>query len=513
MQISSIRFNSNKNAVNPKNGDAKNHSFVTAPIGADTVSFGDRISEIRENAAAGRKRRMEARRQAHEEKLEQQMQKHPATAFLYNSEIQTSERAKMAAQIPTLKTYDQFAEEMGVTEDFVKLCARTELVEVDHLETTYEGRLHFIDTEFKKNKEFINYLREKLPSSVSGGQFQVDYNIKDHEMKSYLENREAMPIGLAYETGFGICNVMIDKLDPINQALIAKVKRQRPIPSTEYHCTSLDARCKRTQMVSVCYLSKLGFGDPKTLAQMVISGQLPGTAKKTEKNGKIVCSAKVDISSSSRAESILKGLRKKNPDVIKLQDLAQEMNLRTADIKYFMQNGDLDIIPEYIFWDDYNSVYINKNDPKNSVFIEELQLRKQLEEEVQKEAQALKAEETQAKKQQNGSDTSLRMKIAWYFCPYTRELLKAEAQENKHIGLIIHKEENEEPLSQQEQIILNSYRKRVWETGHAKEAFSTALNQAVATMRQLRTEGIESISDPEIIKIIDNHNIATHDED
>ncbi len=419
----------------------------------------------------------------------------------------------MAMQMPTLKTYSQFAEEMGVTEDFVKLCAKTKLIETDHLETTYEGHLHFIDTGFEKNKEFINYLKGKLPSSISGGQIQVNYNIKDYEMKRYLENREAMPIGLPYETGFGICNVMLDKLDPINQALIAKVRRQRPIPSEKYYKGNSYLSAQPPKMVPVSYLSKLGFGDPKMLAQMILSGKLPGVCEKVEKGGQTKYSAKVDITPYIKSEEVLRDLRKKNPDVIKLQDLAQQMHLRPADIRYFMQNGDIDIIPEYIFWDDYNSVFINKKDPKNSVFLEELQLRKQLEEEVQREAETAHSEEVQARKQQNESETSLRMKIAWHLCPYTREILKAEAQENKHLGLIIAKEENEEPLSQQEQIILNSYRKRVWETGHAKEAFSDSLSQAVAIMKQLKTEGIDSVSDPEIVKIIKNHTTASSDED
>ncbi len=57
MQINSFHYNFNKNSVSQNKGYTGKSSFVTAPIGADTVSFGDMSDETREYIIKAKKRK------------------------------------------------------------------------------------------------------------------------------------------------------------------------------------------------------------------------------------------------------------------------------------------------------------------------------------------------------------------------------------------------------------------------------------------------------------------------
>lgn len=508
MKISPIQFNTNKDDVSDKKTSIVRHNYVCFSLRNDEVSFGNNFDLYRKKLQEEKMRKgLEA-----QQKFEMQSEIHPATAFMYNPELSLGQKSELIKKNSNIKSLTDISLDLGVSLDALRVFGKVQALEIEHPGTKYLESMQFVDVESEQNKTFFEMLREKLPNSLPAGKFMVMHNIKEDQFRKYLLNKEIVPLGTEFAVGLGLDNLIIDTLDTKNQELVIKLHKTRPVPSSQYIKSISTDGMHIPIMVPVTYLSTLGFGSPRDLANMVIEGKLPGNVEKTIKDGKVKHSVKVDIEPYIKSEEVLKDLRAQNPGVVEVHDLAKQIGVKLADVRYWMQNGDLKIINEYVFADDHDSVFINIQEPENKKFIETTLLKLEIERELEREQLSVqKAEssfEAKENRKKNDNETSLRMKIAWYLCPYTRSLLKSEAKGDKHLGLIIAKDENNEKLTSFEQQILNSYRKRVWDKRHAKDAFSNSINEAVAIMNQIKTQGLASISDPEIVKIVENHHAA-----
>ena len=57
---------------------------------------------------------------------------------------------------------------------------------------------------------------------------------------------------------------------------------------------------------------------------------------------------------------------------------------------------------------------------------------------------------------------SLRMKLVWHFCPKTRNVASILALNNGYLSKIIEKDEDNKELSKQEEVVLKTYNRSVW---------------------------------------------------
>lgn len=512
MKINPVQFNFNlKETDKNKKSELYSH-FVSFSSDSDSFSYRNNLERRKEAVRLQKQHKKEEAQKVFEE----QTQLHPATAFMYDPELKLSEKFELISQNPNIKSSFDLARELGVRCEVVNAWNKAQALHVEHPSHSDLVREQYIDVDFEQNKVFLEMIKKKLPTSMPAGKFINMHNIKENQFREYLVKGEFVPLGTEFMSGLGIDNLLIDTSNPQNRQTLEKVHRMRPVPSVLYEKSHDYSGVHIPITVPVLYLSRLGFGDPKQLADMVVAGKLPGETKKVVKDGKEKYSVKVDIEPYVASEEVLKRLRAKNSDVSEAKDLTKKLGVKLSDIRYWMQNGDVDIINEYIFYDDYDKVFINTQTPKNKAFLEETMLRLELERELELEAlsiqKAKKSAETLESRKANDSETSLRMKIAWHLCPYTRAILKEEAKGDKHLGLIISKDENDKNLTSYEQQILGSYRKKSWSKEMAKEAFSKAVNEAVAIMEQIKQEGIESIEDTEIVRIFKNHQLAYEQE-
>lgn len=100
------------------------------------------------------------------------------------------------------------------------------------------------------------------------------------------------------------------------------------------------------------------------------------------------------------------------------------------------------------------------------------------------------------------SNMSLRSKIAWYLSPNTTKVASEKAQNDGFLSRIFDKLDNEEELTRNDEIKLNSYYKQIWETVGTEE-FSNACKEAAEIVRQYNELGIDCIQDAGIRQIIE----------
>lgn len=85
----------------------------------------------------------------------------------------------------------------------------------------------------------------------------------------------------------------------------------------------------------------------------------------------------VDIRPFSKSEYVLTQIRYVNPNVVSTSNLAKKLCIRKTDLDNAILNGELDIIPEYIFEEDSKCVLLNVRDEKTKAF-KMMQVRKNL---------------------------------------------------------------------------------------------------------------------------------------
>ena len=497
MKISSININNVNNKKNELNSVLSLHS---APIFEDhlsySVSFGSSY-DFRRNIY---KQQKLDRQNELKQKFEDQKAINPDTAFLYNPEISVSKKLALVDKCLNIKSLPELSEKLNVPQDVARVWIKGGSIKAEQPDDKSISKLNLVDINVEQNKLFLEMLKQEIPKCIPAMDFMISNNIKEDEFRKLLKNQEILPLGVSFIPGLGLDNLLINPKDPKNQEKLVCIHKTKPVPSATYY---------KSEKVPVTYLSKLGFGNTKMLARMVMDGNLPGDVEKRIVNDEIKYSVNVNTSSISKTQFVLKQLRDKNEEIVELNELAKNMGVAQKEVRFWLQNDDLKIINEFIFPDDCDKVYININDQKNKEFLEETRLRLDFEKKLEQEQQIIRkemnSELTKKAQLNNDRESSLRMKIAWHLCPSVREALSIEARSDKHIGLIIAKEENGEELLPYEKKVLISYYKSVWQDVDAKIAFKQSVNQAMAIIDQIKKEGIDSLDDFELVEIVKNY--------
>ncbi len=245
------------------------------------------------------------------------------------------------------------------------------------------------------------------------------------------------------------------------------------------------------------YLKKLGFGNVALIRKLVLTGKLEGRVEEVETSqGK---KYKTFVAANPDNAGVLRKLRETNPDVVSFAQLAKELGIGQQKLSKFVAQGELEIIPEYILPFDYEDKYLFRNSEKNEEFINKVLFELELANNL-KQAQI---EEKQNKKNRFKSTQSLRMKLAWYFCPKTIEIASFLAKQDGYLCKLLIKDSNkDEQLSEKEKIKVNSYRKKMWELAGADE-LSKGVKRADKLINLYFQSGLNAIEDEAIREIFE----------
>ena len=407
----------------------------------------------------------------------------PNSAFLYNPDLDDNEKRKMLKAKPSLQTRYTLIHQAKIPSNVTeKIFSEKSGYVFDE----FDGRL-IIDFDLEANKEAkelvkkaINKINEKQKTidsynklretHLTVSEFTKEFGITEAQARRFIDE------GLISKTDTHR-GLLIDPYDDKNMELIEKHKKLYPSKSEKYFIG-------KDNYIPAGYLLKLGFGTSiNDLIDLCNLGILNG--KVEQKNDKKVLKIAV---SSNADESALMDLRTKNSNCKTIEMFAKSLHVKQAKIEEAIMNGELEIVPEYIFEDDAKTVYINLKNPKNAEFIDKL-FEKRLEKSLIGEKSAM----------------SYRMSLVWAMCPQTKETAKTVAKEQGWVGQILAKadEVGEDSLSESEKKSLNLYRETFWEKAGTEE-YKLAHERAKIAMKEYEKGGIEAVKDPEVRELLNN---------
>lgn len=482
-----INFTIQQNQITKTN--LQSRKFATTPLKyeKDSFSFGassqTRAKNITEDT----------------EKYKAKLQTNPEVAFLYDPKLTVKEKEQMASEKPYLESTFSLAKTLGLKSylPVVKWMNEGKL-DYDLIPRTLLSS-GYIDTQTEQNSDFINQIQEKLPHCTSPKQMQFDFNITDGALIRMLQEGDLKPLEATYKRGETIDSFIFDLEDETNSATLSEHTKLNPVPSEKYYKKRVTDGNIKPIYVPVTYLARLGYSSAVNLAQMLKTGALPGIYEKVQTPQGPKIRAIVDIAPYSESEMKLNAIRNGSKNIISTSDLAKKLNIRKSEIDEALKNGELEIIKEYIFPDDAKKVLVNLADNKTKDFADKkIFENKILQEQRRRNAKTKRAENARA----YAPVYSLRMEIVWALCPNTRIAASKEAQNDGRLCRIIAKDTNAEELTEKEEIALNSYRKRYWQSAGTQE-YEAAHKKAKEYMEIYKTQGIEAIDDPRIKAIIE----------
>ncbi len=426
------------------------------------------------------------------EMYKKRSQTNPKMAFLYNPDIPKKTREQQAKDDPTIKDVSGLAKTMGL-ESYLPVVKwlRGEKFDFDLIPRTLLSSA-FIDTQSPQNANFLSFVQEKMPNCRNYKQLEFEYNISRGTLIQFLKDNSLRPLEAEYKEGESLDSYVFDLTDEINKSTLVQHARLNPVPSKKYYKNESVNGNMEPIYVPVTYLSKLGYSSANHLAELLRTKQLPGIYERVQTPQGDKIRALVDIMPYSNSEYVLSILRGSNPNIVSTSKLAKNLNIRKTDLDEAILNGELDIIPEYIFKDDSKCVFINLRDEKTKAFVDKKQFENSLLQAQRKEA--AKADRL-VRDELNSPIQRLRMKIIWSLCPMTRFVASDLAKQDGYVSSIIAKNLPDEELPPKEQVILAKYRKSYWSEAGTEE-FSLAHKKASEYIELYKTKGIDAIDDP-----------------
>jgi len=415
----------------------------------------------------------------------EQLKLHPKTAFMYNPDLKPEDIKEQLSRLSSdILTIDEFANRVNLRINQVR-----NLIGANILVSDSFGLNEYIDITYKPNIAANDMLAQKADSLMDMGEFCSRYNFRESEFVSLFASGKLICFDRDDLIRKNKKN-LIDISDEINLRTLQEHLKTTPIRSKQYY-KSADGIYNN--MVPVTYLSKLGFGTSQQILKAIQDKKLKGAYNFFEtKEGK-KCVAQVDISSAD-SERYLQIMRDENKSVKDIKQLAKILHCSPSAIKEALLNDELEIIPEYIFSSDFRYSFIDLSNKKNKEFVDKTLFEYELE-------QSLKL----TKKERENKYASIRMKLVWALCPYTRKVASEELKKQIWIKPIFDKkmQEGEEALTSKEQIQLKSYFKDMWLKAGVDE-YNNAISQAREILAQYKRGGIEAVSDPEMREILIN---------
>ena len=290
------------------------------------------------------------------------------------------------------------------------------------------------------------------------------------------------------------------KLTDENKGILEEeLKRNKKItPKKSKYCYGFCYEQKNKE-IPASELKKMGYSNIASLRKMVEQGILDGRIEEVDTLKGKKYRTFINLQSENNIQKFHKIMEK--APVLTLAELSKEIGVSQKDLKEYIKDGDLDIIDEYLFIKDSETIRVDKRNPKTQDFIQKIQFEKELKEQLKQEEKLKKQEEIKVKKQKEldlmNKIKSLRMKLVWHFCPKTRNVASALALNNGYLSKIIEKDEDNKELSKQEEVVLKTYNRSVWNNAGVDE-LKEAFKKANELIELYNSNGIDSIEDEEI---------------
>jgi len=413
----------------------------------------------------------------------------PHTSFFYNPDLSNTEKLSIANSSDGILTVDEFASKLGLDTEVVEKWINEDTIQSDTLNLSLKNKIVYIDTYFGKNSTFLKNLQEELPTSISSIAFDFKYNFPEGKLIKCIKEGQIVPLGLDKDTKFSE-NILINIENPINKKTIEEHTKYTPVPSEKYY---KGTKLRDNIPIPVSKLSELGFGSKEELIDLAKKGKLKTIKVESETNNKKSFIA-IDINDNETQRQLLLN-RSKNNSTLSLQEFASKYKLKMQEVKELIDKDEFGIIPEYIFDVDYKTTFVNLNTEKNKTFIERLlferELQRQFISDSRKDSLINKLE-------------SLKMKLVWYYCPYTKAIAARNASETPWVIPIFEKVDmdGKKSITDKEEKILKSYYKNMWKDSGIEE-FRAGMKQAKETIEQYKMFGIGSIEDENVRRIIE----------
>lgn len=440
------------------------------------------------------------KKQEYLQKLEtylEKTKKSPETAFLYNPDTTIEEKDAKVKETEYIKDFQSLSNELNIPASALTFWNRAGSIDADIAIVNDDSMKAYLNLNKKENAEFLDSVKDKLPSSISGRQLCQDYSITPETMRNYIKKGKLEILGVKDLPDNMGADFEIALFD-LNSETNKKFLRGLTYPSRKY----FNSIGEQGQFIPAAYLEKLGYGTAALIRENIQAGILPGKIKVTETPQGKKYKTILDVSSYLKTKDFLSIARKINKDVTGIEELSNELGIRQKRIKEAIANGEAEIINEYLIEDDKGKIYLKRSNPKNALFIEKALFEKMI-------AEELRAKEKEEKQQANikrlqgmSKENSLRMKLARHMCPNTREIASSLAKQDGYLcKLLIKDSENKEDLTEREEIKVNSYRKQMWSMAGTEE-LSAGLKKAQEYMNAYYEDGIEAIDDKGIREII-----------
>lgn len=416
--------------------------------------------------------------------------KDSSTAFLFNPDIPISKRRELAIknQIYTLK---ELPDTLGVAKSTVDGWCRSGAVDI--LELGEKSDDKFIPVKSKANAEFFDTLISRKNDFYTPERLINEYNVPEGRLKSQIEKGELRSYGYkgALPSGIGYLSALIDTKDELNVKKLEEYDKLYPKASLYL----------RSDKVPANLLQKTGFANVNTVKRLIAEGHIKGNIERIETKEGTKTRTTVDITSNDTKNALFY-LRANNPDTISDSALIRNSSATRAVVDEAILNGELEIVPEYLFVEDFSKRFFDRRNPKNAEFIDKLLFEAKIKEELQPK----KAASRKKDRDYSGVNKyqSLRMALAWNYCPKTRQVASNLAQDDQYLRILLEKDNNGEELTTKEQIKVNSYRKQMWQQAGSDE-FKAALLRANEILTAYFESGIDSVNDDSAKEILKNY--------
>ena len=298
--------------------------------------------------------------------FENQAEKHPNTAFLYDPELSKKDVLFNLSKKKEIKTPDLIAKEFNVHFKLIEAFIKKGLFEADEYNNQF-----YIDTDFEQNAKFIKSFKKVRKTSIKGTDFAENYNMQETRVKELIKSDKIKCAFLDKKdideySEHGLLDLLIDLKNPSNQQLIEEHNKTTPIPLIQYYKKGKN----EVPLVPVYMLSNAGYGSPVGLATLVNQKKLNGIFVKTNKikHGKptVMCYVDINLPENARA---LQQIKKERPTLVEKNEILQKTGMLEKTLLKAMKKGDIEIVKNYIFPEDKDKVYIDLTNPKNKYYL------------------------------------------------------------------------------------------------------------------------------------------------
>ena len=328
----------------------------------------------------------------------------------------------------------------------------------------------YLDSSCDLNKE--NYRRLSDYNNMTYKEFIKKYGFSLSELYRYLEN------GLLER--LNLINMPENKETPVFIINTASKTNKEGIERHNklLNLTEKSPFLERT-MLPGKYLENLGFGTEEEIINGIRSRLITGQVYNVRTKDGIKKEAKV-MPEFLDTKLYLKRLRDENKNIININTFAKMANISITDAENEILEGNVKVIPHYLFPEDKGLIAINLRNEINKNYLDKKQFEKSI--------------------INNGCEqtSSAIVQLAWEMCPKTKEIGSKLVEKNPSLKTIFTDSENR-MVTSAESKQLKDFSISLWKEAGTEE-YKKAIEKIKKLLRKLKIDNTSDIKTPEQIE-------------